>query len=149
MKNHRKLHENRDRRSKLIPYILFPMVVGILSGVLIFLFKVASADVMRRSEQIYAFVRQNPAYVPLLIPGAAAIGAVSALILKYAKECRGGGIPTAVASIRGLIPLKWVQGITVLFGFFHAILQQDIHSFIIPVSLENDIACALVIKFVL
>lgn len=116
MKNHRKLHENRDRRSKLIPYILFPMVVGILSGVLIFLFKVASADVMRRSEQIYAFVRQNPAYVPLLIPGAAAIGAVSALILKYAKECRGGGIPTAVASIRGLIPLKWVQGITVLFG---------------------------------
>ena len=111
-----KSFKNTQKRSKLIPYILFPMAVGVLSGILIFLFKIASADVMHRSEQIYAFVRQNPAYLPLLIPGAAAVGAVSALILKYARECRGGGIPTAVASIRGLIPLKWIQGIFVLFG---------------------------------
>ena len=102
--------------SKLIPYILFPMIVGVLSGVLIFLFKLASSAVMHVSEQIYGFVRQNPVYLPALVLGVAAIGVVSAVILKYAKECRGGGIPTAVASIRGLVPLKWIQGIFVLFG---------------------------------
>ena len=101
---------------KLIPYILFPMMIGILTGFLIFLFKIVSSAVMRYSERIYTFVRQNPKYLPLLILGAAVIGAVSALILRVAKECRGGGIPTAIASIRGLIPLKWVQGIFVLFG---------------------------------
>ena len=67
------------------------MVVGVLSGVLIFLFKLASSAVMHLSEQIYGFVRQNPVYLPALILGVAAIGVVSALILKYAKECRGGG----------------------------------------------------------
>ena len=111
-----KSHKNHHKKSKLIPYVLFPMIVGILSGVLIFLFKIASSHVMHKSEQIYAFVRQNPAYLPLLILGVAAIGVVSALILTYARECRGGGIPTAVASIRGLMPLKWIQGIFVLFG---------------------------------
>lgn len=98
------------------PYILLSMLVGVLTGVLIFCFKVAASDVIHASERIYAFVRQNPGYIPLLIGGAAAIGVIAALILKFARECRGGGIPTAVASIRGLIPMKWGQGIFVLFA---------------------------------
>ena len=101
---------------KLIPYVLFPMMIGVLTGVLIFLFKLVSSAVMHCSERIYTFVRQSPEYLPLLILGAALIGVLSAQILKVAKECRGGGIPTAIASIRGLIPLKWIQGIFVLFG---------------------------------
>ena len=105
-----------DVKTKLIPYIFFPMIVGVLSGVLIFLFKVASTHVMHLSERIYSYVRENPKYLPLLVLGVAAIGVISALIVKFAKECKGGGIPTAIASIRGLIPLKWVQGIFVLFG---------------------------------
>ena len=99
---------------KLIPYILFPMMIGIFTGVLIFLFKIGASAVMRDSERIYAFVRQDPRYLPLLILGAAVLGLLSALILTVAKECRGGGIPTAVASIRGLIPMKWVQSIFAL-----------------------------------
>ena len=102
-------------KTKLIPYIVFPMLIGVLTGILIFLFKITSSAVIHYSEKIYDFVRQNPMYLPLLILGAVVIGTLSALILKFAKECRGGGIPTAVASIRGLIPLKWVQGIFVLF----------------------------------
>lgn len=103
-------------RTKLVPYILLPMIVGVVSGCLIFLFKIASSAVMHGSERIYEAVRQDPRLLPLLIVGAAALGGVSALILTYAKECRGGGIPTAVASIRGLVPMKWIQGIFVLFG---------------------------------
>lgn len=98
------------------PYILLSMLVGVLTGVLIFCFKIASSFVIHSSERMYAFVRQNPVYIPLLIGGAVAIGVIASLILKYARECRGGGIPTAVASIRGLIPMKWGQGIFVLFG---------------------------------
>lgn len=103
-------------RSKIAPYILFPAMIGVLTGVLIFLFKIASSWVMKQSANVYTFVRENPKYFPLLVLGIAALGACSALILIMAKECRGGGIPTAIASIRGLIPLKWVQGIFVLFG---------------------------------
>lgn len=102
-------------RDKLLPLVLFPAIVGILTGVLIFIFKVTSSHVMHKSAEIYAFVRENPIYLPALVAGASAIGLLSALILRWAKECRGGGIPTAVASIRGLIPMKWAQGIFALF----------------------------------
>ena len=110
------MKSNKPIKAKISPYIILPMIIGIMTGVLIFLFKLASTTVMHWSEHIYEFVRENPAYLPLLILGAAAIGSVAALVLKRAKECRGGGIPTAVASIRGLIPLKWVQGVFALFG---------------------------------
>ena len=110
-----KAPRSSDFKSKLIPYILFPIMIGVLSGIAIFLFKVASTSVMRCSESIYGYVRENPKLLPLLMLGALTVGLISAIILKYAKECRGGGIPTAIASIRGLIPLKWVQGTLVLF----------------------------------
>ena len=103
-------------RDKLLPMFVFPAVVGILTGVLIFVFKIASSFVMHESARIYGLVRENPAYLPLLVLGVSLIGVLSALLLKVAKECRGGGIPTAVASIRGLIPMKWAQGIFALFA---------------------------------
>ena len=125
------IKKTTEIKIKLIPYILFPIMIGILSGLVIFLFKLASSAVMHYSERIYSLVRQNPIYLPLLILGAAVIGGIAALVLKHAKECRGGGIPTAVASIRGLIPLKWVQGIFVLF--FSALL-----TFFAGVPLGNE-----------
>lgn len=102
-------------RDKILPMLVFPAVVGVLTGVLIFVFKLASSFVMHKSAEVYSFVRENPAYLPLLLLGVCVLGVISALLLRSAKECRGGGIPTAVASIRGLIPMKWVQGVFVLF----------------------------------
>ena len=110
-----KSSKSLDVKNKITPYVLFPLLTGILTGFLIFLFKVCATAVMHKSEWIYEFVRHNPIYLPLLILGACGIGAIAALVLKYAKECKGGGIPTAVASIRGLLPIQWVQGIFVLF----------------------------------
>ena len=102
-------------KEKLFPLLVFPFVVGVLTGVVIFVFKLASSLVIERSESVYAFVRENPAFLPVLVLGAAGIGTLSAILLRRFKECRGGGIPTAVASIRGLIPMKWAQGIFALF----------------------------------
>ena len=102
-------------RDKVLPMLVFPAVVGILTGVLIFLFKVTSSFVMHKSADVYAWVRQNPVYLPLLLLGVSAIGLISATLLRFAKECRGGGIPTAVASIRGLVPMRWAQGVFALF----------------------------------
>lgn len=114
--NTMKTKGSSEAKTKLIPYILFPMLIGVLSGVLIFLFKIGASTVIHWSEQVYELVRQNPKYLPLFIVGAAVLGIVSALILTFAKECRGGGIPTAVASIRGLIPMRWGQGIFALYA---------------------------------
>ena len=50
-------------RDKLLPMFVFPAVVGILTGILIFVFKLASSFVMHKSADVYAWVRQNPAYL--------------------------------------------------------------------------------------
>lgn len=117
--------------NKFIPYVLFSLLVGIPTGFLIFFFKLAASFVISLSEQIFGVVRENPIYLPLLVLGATLIGVVLGVILKRAKECRGGGIPTAIASIRGLVPLNWVQGTVVLF--FSALL-----TFLSGVPLGNE-----------
>ncbi len=111
-----KSKEESSIKKNLIAFALFPMITGFFSGIVIFLFKISASFVIHSSEKMYAFVRENPIYLPLLILGVALIGALSSYILEVARECRGGGIPTAIASIRGYIPLKWIQGIFILFG---------------------------------
>lgn len=115
------IKKKKDRKgdsvgNRLQAYLLFPTVVGVLTGILIFLFKIASSYVIEGSKSLYGLVRANPVYLPLLVLGVAIVGGLSAILLHRAKECRGGGIPTAVASIRGLVPMKWVQGIFAVFS---------------------------------
>lgn len=100
----------------LLPCFLLSGVTGIVTGALIFLFKEAASYIIGLSEAAYSHVRENPAYLPLLILGAAVIGLAAAAVLRFAKDCRGGGIPTAIASIRGLIPLRRIEGIFALFA---------------------------------
>ena len=99
----------------IVPGLLFSAGIGAVTGALIFLFKVVSSALIHRSEEIYAQVRENPETLWMLLGGALVLGLAAGLILKMAKDCRGGGIPTAVASIRGLVPLRWLQSIFVLF----------------------------------
>ena len=123
--------ESYHKITRVMSCVLYPAIVGVLTGILIFLFKITSSKVMHISENIYSAVRENPKYLPLLILGVTAIGFGAAFLLKYAKECRGGGIPTAIASIRGLIPMKWLQG---LFGLF----LSSMFTYIAGVPLGNE-----------
>ncbi len=102
-------------KNKILPCVILPAIVGTVSGALIFIFKVSSSHIIRISGEIYSYARLHPKYIPIVIAGNALVGVLSALILKHARECRGGGIPTAIASIRGLVPIKWIQGIFALF----------------------------------
>lgn len=115
----------------LLPCLLLASAIGVLTGVAIFLFRLASTAIIACSERIYALVRADVRYLPLLILGAALLGLLSALLLKLARDARGGGIPTAVAAIRGLIPLKWLQGIFALFA-------TSVITFLAGVPLGNE-----------
>jgi H+/Cl- antiporter ClcA len=98
----------------LVPCLFFSAVTGIFSALLIAIFKWAASGVIGISERAYAFVRANPAYIPLLIGAAALIGLVSSFILSFSHSCRGGGIPTSIAAIRGITRLKWQKSVFLL-----------------------------------
>ena len=102
-------------RLEHIPYLLSSAICGLLVGALIFCFKYIASLVITLSSDIYAFVRANPIYLPLMVVGAAILGLAASLILKVAPEGKGGGIPTAIAVLRGLISFNWVKSLFSMF----------------------------------
>ncbi len=101
-------------KNLLLPCVGFSLLTGVFSALLITLFKIAAEWVVNLSNLIYAAVRENPVWLPLLILGAAAIGFLASLVLSVSHSCRGGGIPTSVAAIRGIISLKWLKSLLLL-----------------------------------
>lgn len=98
-------------KNLLLPCLVFSMAAGFLSAILVTAFKLAAESVIHISTVFYGVVRQNPVWIPVLVIGAAAIGLIASFVLSLSHSCRGGGIPTAVAAIRGIVSFKWIASI--------------------------------------
>lgn len=109
----------RSNKSTYVKNILLPclmcMITGVFVGGLIFLFKYVASWVISKSSELYAYVRLHPMFIPALIVGMAVVGLIAAFILRHFPDCRGGGIPTSVAHVRGLIPFNWIKSIVFVF----------------------------------
>ena len=103
-------------KSCLIKLPLLCIVTGIFTGALIFAFKYAASFLINLSNRIYSFARQNPVFILPIAAGFSLLGLLLALLLKYAPDCKGGGIPTSIAILRGLISFSWVKSIFCLFA---------------------------------
>lgn len=111
---------NNHVKNLLLPCVIFSVAAGILSAIIVTLFKLAAEEVIHLSSGIYAAVRTNPVWIPVLILGAAVIGLIASFILSSSHSCRGGGIPTSVAAIRGIVSFNWIK--TVILLPFSALL---------------------------
>ncbi len=105
----------RHSLRSLVPFLLQSLATGLITGVLIFCFKACASAVISLSSQIYAAVRSAPMLLPLLVGGAALTGLLLCLILKFAPDCKGGGIPTAITLLRGLVDFSWLKSLFCLF----------------------------------
>ena len=121
-------------KNLLIPCLVFSVITGIISSLFVTAFKIASGYAVRLSEIIYEGVIATPAFLPLLIVGAAAVGLIASLIISYSHSCRGGGIPTSIAAIRGIVNFNWIKSI-----FFLPI--SALLSFIVGVPLGTEGPC--------
>lgn len=101
-------------RNLLLPCVFLSALAGFVTAIIITAFKHLADLVIRCSYAIYGSVRENPAWLPLLILGAAALGLAVSFILTRSHSCRGGGIPNSVAAIRGIVSFKWVASIFLL-----------------------------------
>lgn len=98
----------------MLPYLVFSITAGILSAILGTAFKLAAEGIIHLSASAYDAVRENPTWFPVLFFGAAAIGLAASFILSVSDSCKGGGIPTSVAAIRGIVSFKWLASVFVL-----------------------------------
>lgn len=98
----------------LIPCLFFSIGAGLFSGAITTLFKVAAEHIIHLSGSLRSTVSANPEWIWLLVLGCAAIGFIASIILTLSRTCRGGGIPTSIAAIKGMISFKWLASIFLL-----------------------------------
>ena len=98
-------------KNLLLPCLIFSIITGVISSLFVMAFKIASSHVVELSVRIYEYVRVNPMMLPLLVIGAAALGFIASLIIAFSHSCRGGGIPTSIAAIRGIVNFNWIKSI--------------------------------------
>ncbi len=105
----------RSNRSHYITKLMFPclgfsVLTGAATACLVFVFKWLASHATHLCADIYTYFRELPVYASVLLVALVAIvGSLSALILKWAPECKGGGIPTVVTALRGIVPFKWLR----------------------------------------
>ena len=98
----------------LIPCLLFSISAGFLSAVITTLFKLAAEKIIHFSENARQSAYTDVKWLPVLMLCCAAIGFAASLILSFSRTCRGGGIPSSVAAIKGMVPFKWLPSIVLL-----------------------------------
>ena len=97
-----------------LPYFGFSALTGCLSALLGTAFKLGAEGVIHLSGTLYAAARQAPLWLPVLIIGAALLGLAASFIVSRFHSCKGGGIPTSVAAVRGMFTFRWLPSIFVL-----------------------------------
>ena len=101
-------------KSLLLPCAAFSLAVGFIAALYITAFKILAEWIIHLSSSLYAMARANPILLPIIVLGAAIIGLIASFILSVSHSSRGGGIPSSVAAIRGIVSLKWLASIFVL-----------------------------------
>ncbi len=111
--------------------VLLGAMAGTLTGAAITLYKFCAKHIIHLSEQGYHFLRENPLW---LIPVVAALFGIAVLwghIYRHTGNLRGGGIPTAIAVLRGWLPFRWMRNVIGIFSL-------SLTTFALGVPLGNE-----------
>lgn len=125
-----KRYKNR-LKNIIMPALVFGSLSGIFTALLVTVYKFCAGKIIHFSESAYHYMRHNL----WTVLGAVAVIFAAAFIYDFVltrhKNVRGGGIPTSIALLRGIISFRWV--INLVYVFFMSLL-----SFLIGVPLGNE-----------
>ncbi|MBQ7385003.1 MAG: chloride channel protein [Ruminococcus sp.] len=113
------------------PAFVFGSITGVLTALVITSYKVCAGIVIGVSESGYSFLRTNPYWIALVIVGFIGLSILLSFLYKKVPNLKGGGIPTSIGILRGVLPFKWF---THTVGVFFLSLL----SFLIGVPLGNE-----------
>lgn len=115
----------------ILPAIFFGSFTGFLTSAVILIYKLCARYVIHLSEKGYEELRGHLYLVPLVLVGFVAVAYVLAKVYKNAPNLRGGGIPTSITVLRGIITFKWMRNIAGIFVL-------SLSSFLMGVPLGNE-----------
>ena len=105
-----KLHRN------FFELILVGSITGVFAGIVVTFFNILVHEGEHISRNAYAYVRANPAFIPLLILALIAGAFLLGVAVNISSVIRGCGIPQAEGGTRGIIRFKWWRDLTLMFA---------------------------------
>lgn len=135
-----RIHSHTKRKHMLIntilPVLFYGGVTGTLVGVCIALFKFAAGHVIAFSGRAYVHIGSSlsasnplPLIAAVLVIVLLALG--MALLYKKMPNVRGGGIPTSIGVVRGVLTFRW-------FVNLPAVFLASLASFLVGVPLGTE-----------
>ncbi len=115
----------------ILPAVSFGALTGVLTSLAVNLYKVCAKYVIAFSEKGYHFLSDRLYLIPVILIVFLLPAFLFAYIYKRIPNLRGGGIPTSIGILRGIIPFKWIRN---LIGIF----CMSLASFLIGVPLGNE-----------
>ena len=115
----------------VVPTVLFGAITGIFTAALVVLYKFCAKHVIEFSQKGYEFLKVSPLWIPFVLVALFGIAFLFAHIYRQVPNMRGGGIPTSIGILRGIIPMKWVRNVLGIFA-------MSLTGFFIGVPLGNE-----------
>lgn len=115
----------------IFPAFIFGSVTGVLTAVVITLYKLCAKHVIAFSETGYHYLKEHLYFAPIVMAALFSAAVIFAYCYKKQPNLRGGGIPTSIGILRGIVAFHWLKN---LIGTFFLSLI----SFLIGVPLGNE-----------
>ena len=117
----KKIAEKEKKREgsvykNFIQLILVGSVTGVCAGAVLTLFNILAEKGEELSRDAYAFVRGNPAFIPVLLIALVLGAFLISAAAKMSSMIRGCGIPQAEGATRGAVRFKWWRDTTAMFA---------------------------------
>ncbi len=100
----------------LVQLLFVGSVTGIFAGAVVTGFTMLVHEGEKISRDAYAYVRANPAFLPLLFIMLFCGAFLVSVAMRISTVVRGGGVPQAEGASRGSVPLKWWRDMTLMFA---------------------------------
>ncbi len=115
----------------IFPAVVFGGLTGILTALVVNLYKFCAREIIHLSETGYHALRGRLYLLPIVLGILLGVAFLFAYIYKKIPNLRGGGIPTSIGILRGIIPFKWIRNLIGVFAL-------SLFSFLVGVPLDNE-----------
>ncbi len=115
----------------MVPSIVFGSITGVFTAVIVLLYKKAAIHVVEWSEYLYRLFKEQPLWLVLAAAVLFGVSFLFAFIYKRVPNLKGGGIPTSIAILRGIIAFKWLRNLV-------GVIALSLSSFLVGVPLGNE-----------
>lgn len=111
--------------------LLLGGIAGLATGTVITLYKFCAKHIIHLSEEGYAFLSAHPLWILPAVAALFGLAVVLGHIYRRTSNLRGGGIPTAIAILRGWLPFQWLRNAVGIFTL-------SLTTFLVGVPLGNE-----------